>query len=81
MKNKGVLIITGAILGLIVGYLVFGKQLGGYVSLSALFDFSGGDLGKFGRSVGGVKAIQQKVLISTVVGATAAYVYSIIKKK
>ncbi len=81
MKNKGVLFLIGAIIGFIVGYIVFGQILGSQVSLSAIFDFSGGGMGKLGRSVVGVNAVQQKVFISTGVGAIAALVYSVMKKK
>lgn len=81
MKNKGLLIVIGAVLGFIVGYILFAKIMGSQVSLSAIFDFSGGSIGKFGRSVGGIKAIQQKVFISTGVGAVAGLVYSYLRKK
>ena len=81
MKNKGLLILTGAIAGFIIGYLLFGKILGSYVSLGSLLDFSGGDFGNFGRSLGGIKGVQQKVFLSGGAGAIIALVYSVVKKK
>lgn len=81
MKKKAVMAMVGAIAGFLVGYLIFGKILGSYVSLSALFDFSGGTFGDVGRSIGGIKDIQQKVLVTTLVGAVGGFIYGTIKKK
>jgi len=81
MKNKAVVILLGAFVGLVFGYFIFGKVLGSYVNISALFDFSGGNLGRFGRSIGGIKAIQQKVLLTALGGAILGFLYSLLKKK
>lgn len=81
MKNKVLIILVAAVLGFIVGYLIFGKFMGSYINISALFDFSGGDLGKFGRSVGGIKTIQQKVFLFTGIGAVTGFIYTKVKKK
>jgi hypothetical protein len=81
MKNKVVFVLLGAVAGFAIGYLIFGKSLGSYVSLQTLFDFSGGELGNFGRSLVGIKAIQQKVFIFTGIGAVVALIYALARKK
>jgi hypothetical protein len=81
MKNKFAFVLLGAVVGFAIGYLIFGKSIGGYVNVLNLFDFSGGELGNFGRSLVGIKAIQQKVFLFTGIGACVALIYSLIKKK
>jgi hypothetical protein len=82
MSNKVKFTIVFAIIGLVVGYLIFGRYgTGDFISLKQLFSFSGGDFGSFGRKIGGVKAIQQKVFLSGGVGAIAGFVFAYLKKK
>lgn len=82
MNNKVKFAIALAIIGLIAGFLIFGKLgTGDYISIKSLFSFSGGDFGSFGRKLGGVKAIQQKVFLSGAVGAVVGFLYAYIKKK
>lgn len=81
MKNKFVFIVLGAVVGFAIGYLIFGKSIGGYVNVLNLFDFSGGKLGNFGRSVVGIKDIQQKVFLFSGIGAVVALIYALAKKK
>lgn len=82
MSNKVKFTLILATVGLVVGYLIFGKLgTGDYISLKSLFSFSGGDFGSFGRKMGGIKAIQQKVFLSGGIGAIVGFAYAYIKKK
>lgn len=81
MKNRFAFVLVGAVVGFAIGYLIYGKSLGSYVNVLNLFDFSGGELGNFGRSLVGIKAIQQKVFLFTGIGAGVALIYSLSKKK
>ena len=57
------------VLGLIVGYLIYGKIAGDYVSLSTIFSPSGNILESAAQSISGIDAIRTKILISGGVGA------------
>ena len=58
-----------AILGLIVGYALFGKWGGEYVSLKTLFSFDGNPLQKAFRAISGIEDMRDKILLSGVAGA------------
>ena len=44
-----------AVLGLIVGYVLFGKFAGDYVSLKTLFSFGGNSIQSAFRSISGIE--------------------------
>lgn len=82
MGTKVKMVVIFAVIGLVVGYVFFGRYgTGDFISLEQLFSFSGGDFGSFGRKIGGVKAIQQKVFLSGGVGAVAGFAIAYFKKK
>jgi hypothetical protein len=56
-------------LGLIVGYAVFGKLAGHYVSLKTLFSFGGNALETALRSMSGIDDMRNKVLLCGLGGA------------
>jgi len=68
MKNIS-LIVAFAMSGLIVGYLIFGKWGGEYVSLKTLFSFGGNGFQSALRSLSGIEDIRNKVLLCGVAGA------------
>jgi hypothetical protein len=85
MKNIFVLILIFGILGIVVGYLLFAKIGGEYISLKYLFN-SGGALQSLGEKFLGIdelkQNIKQNVMISGGVGGIVGlFVYYILKKK
>jgi hypothetical protein len=81
MKNIYVLIIVFGVLGLVIGYLFFGKISGEYIDINAIFSNSGGSLGSFGRKVSGIQSIRQNILISGGVGGIIGVVVFYMRKK
>jgi len=68
--NRNILSVLGfAVLGLIIGYAIFGKLLGDYVSLKTLFSFGGNAFHRAFQSVSDIEEIRNKVLLSGVAGA------------
>ena len=81
MKNPIVSVILFAIVGLILGYLIFGRISGEYVDISTIFHSSSGALESFGRKVAGLTKMRQNILISGGVGAVVGYIVYLIRKK
>jgi len=81
MKNPIVSVILFAIVGLILGYLIFGRISGEYVDISTIFHGSSGALESFGRKLAGITKMRQNILISGGVGAVVGYVVYLIRKK
>jgi hypothetical protein len=70
MNMNNLLSITAfAVLGLIVGYTVFGKWGGEYVSLNTLFSFGGNAFENALRSVSGIEDMRNKILLCGAAGA------------
>jgi len=80
MKNIFILIIIFGILGLVVGYLFFGKIAGEYISLQTIFQSSGGALETFGRKLSGLEDMRQNILISGGVGAVVGVIIYYVRK-
>lgn len=81
MKNPIVSVILFAIIGLVLGYLIFGRISGEYVDISTIFKSSSGALESFGRKVAGISKMRQNILISGGVGAVVGYIVYLIRKK
>lgn len=81
MSKKIVIVLVGALIGFAFGYIVFAQIMGVQVGIAEIFSFSGGGIGKLSRSIVGVEAVQQKVFISTGVGAVLGLAYALLKKK
>ncbi|MDP1635249.1 MAG: hypothetical protein Q8L69_11290 [Gallionellaceae bacterium] len=62
-------IVIFAVIGFALGYAIFGKWGGDYVSLKTLFSFGGNRLENAFRSVAGIEDIRNKILICGAVGA------------
>ena len=69
MKNKLISIAAFALLGLIVGYAIFGKWAGDYVSLKSLFSFGGNAFHRAFQSVSGLEDMRNKILLCGAAGA------------
>ncbi len=81
MQKKILTILILAIIGLVIGYLLFGKIGGEYIDVSTIFSNSGGDFGSFGRKLTGISKIRNNILISGGVGAVIGVVLIFVKKK
>ena len=64
-----------AVIGLIVGYGLFGKVAGEYVSLKTVFSFGGNALQSAFRSISGIEEIRNKILICGAIGALLGLVF------
>ena len=74
-------VILFAIIGLIIGYLIFGKVGNDYVSLKTIFRFSKSGIESFGRGISGLTRIKQNIFISGGAGAVIGIILSVIRKK
>ena len=70
MNKKNLLSVAAfTALGLIVGYAIFGKWGGEYVSLKSLFTFGGNAFQNAFRSISGIEDMRNKILLCGVAGA------------
>jgi hypothetical protein len=69
MKRIILLLIIVGIIGLAVGYLIFARTAGGYVSIGVLISPSKNVLDELVKTVTGIKQIRQNILICGAVGA------------
>lgn len=81
MKKYITYILIFAIIGLIIGYLLFGKIAGEYVNLKTIFSSSQNVLESFGRNISGITSMKQNILISGGIGAILGFVIVFIKRK
>ncbi|MEE4197678.1 MAG: hypothetical protein V2I54_08540 [Bacteroidales bacterium] len=81
MKKIILLILVFGVLGLIFGYLFFGKIGGEYLDLKFLFKTPDNPLENFGRKVAGIREIKQNILISGGVGAVVGIILYYIRRK
>ncbi len=81
MKKFIVYILIFGIIGLLFGYLFFGKIAGEYVQLKTIFSSSQNALESFGRGVAGLTKMKQNILISGGVGAVVGFVVAFLRKK
>ncbi|MFO8235879.1 MAG: hypothetical protein R6U04_10805 [Bacteroidales bacterium] len=79
--KKILFIVSFAIIGLIIGYLVFGRISGEYVDINLIFQQSQSGIESFGRKVAGITTMRQNILISGGVGAIVGLIISLIRKK
>jgi len=66
--SKVIIIAVLGIIGLAVGYALFGKWGGEYVSLETLFSFGGNRLQGAFRSISGIENMRNKVLLCGAAG-------------
>jgi hypothetical protein len=81
MKKNLLSIIAFAVLGLIIGYAIFGKWAGDYVSLNTLFSFGGNAFHRAFQSVTGLEDMRNKILLCGVAGAVVGVLLSFRMKK
>ena len=81
MKKSVTLIVVFAIIGLVLGYLIFGRISGEYVGLDVIFNQSDNAIESLGRQLAGIQKMKQNILISGGGGAIVGFVISLIRKK
>ena len=82
MNKKNLISIAAfAALGLIIGYAIFGKWGGEYVSLKTLFSFGGNGIQNAFRSISGIEDMRNKVLLCGAAGAIAGALLTFKLKK
>jgi len=69
-----------AVIGLILGYFIFGRISGEYIEIRAIFTSSDNVLESIGRSITGLKEIKQNILISGGVGAVLGLIIALFRK-
>jgi hypothetical protein len=77
MRRTIVLIIVLAAVGLVVGYLIFARTEGGYISLKALLRPTRHLLDELVKKVTGIETMRRNILISGAVGAAAGLVLGV----
>lgn len=80
MKKTLILILVLGVLGLILGYFIFGKVGDEFLSIKTIFG-STNKVGSFLKDVSGIAKIRQNILISGSVGALAGLIIGLRKAK
>jgi hypothetical protein len=78
MKRTILLLLIVGIIGLAVGYLIFARTSGGYVSIDVLLSPSKNVLDDLVKSVTGIKKMRQNILICGAVGAGAGLLLGLV---
>jgi len=81
MKKTIIYIIIFAIIGLIIGYLFFGKVAGDYISIKAIFSSADNPFETLGRNISGLSKMKQNILICGGVGAVLGGIISLARRK
>lgn len=79
--NKTINIVSFAVIGLIAGYIFFGKWAGDYVSLKTLFSFGGNRIESAFRSISGIDEMRNKILLCGAIGALVGSLFPFNFKK
>ena len=82
MNIKAALVIViCALLGLGAGYAVFGKIAGSYVSIDTLLSFGGNAFESAIRSISGIDAMRNKILLCGAAGVVVGVLLAFTVKK
>jgi len=71
--QKTIFILIGAVIGMAIGYGIFGKIAGHYVSLDSLFSFGGNAFQSAWSSVSGLAEMRNKILLCGAGGAVVGF--------
>ncbi len=74
--RKIVFILICAVIGMVIGYGIFGKIAGHYVSVNSLLSFGGNTLQSAWSSVSGLAEIRNKILLCGAGGAVVGFLLS-----
>ncbi|MBN1769552.1 MAG: hypothetical protein JXR50_10115 [Prolixibacteraceae bacterium] len=81
MKKSILFILIFLVIGLVLGYLIFGRISGEYVNISAIFSQSENVLESIGRNIAGLEQMRQNILISGGVGAVLGLILFLFRRK
>lgn len=82
MRVKNLMLISAfALSGSIVGYLIFGKWGGEYISFKTLFSFGGNGFQSALRSISGIEDIRNKVMLCGLAGAVVGLLLTFKSKR
>ena len=70
-----------AMLGLIAGYLFFGKYAGEYMNLKTLFSFGENRIQSAFRAIAGIDEVRNRILLCGAIGAMVGLLFPIKTKK
>jgi hypothetical protein len=70
-----------ALLGLVAGYAIFGKLAGSYVSMDTLLSFGGNAIQSAFRSISGIEAMRNKILLCGATGVVTGVLLAFTVKK
>lgn len=80
MKHSITIVLLFALIGLIAGYLFFGKIAGEYVSISTLLKPASNDLVSFGQKISGITKVRNNIAMCGGIGAILGIIIRIFKK-
>lgn len=80
MNNIVKLALVFGVIGLVAGYLLFGRVAGNYVSPIELIVPSSDLFSRIGRTIAGIEEIRRQVFISGGIGAIAGAVVGFVRK-
>lgn len=80
MKHSIVSVLIFALLGLIIGYLFFGKIAGEYVNISTLLKPASNELVSLGQKISGIAKVRNNIAICGGIGAVVGIVIRLVKK-
>ena len=78
MRRTIVLILLLGVIGLVVGYWIFARTEGGYISLEALLRPTRHVLDELFRKVTGIETMRRNILLSGAVGAGVGLVLGVL---
>ncbi len=79
--NRMIYIAAFAVIGLIVGYIFFGKYAGDYMNLKTLFSFGGNRIQNAFRAIAGIDEMRNRILLCGAIGAMVGLLFPIKTKK
>lgn len=81
MKRTIIFILVFIVIGLVLGYFIFGRMAGEYVSIGTIFGESDNALESFGRNISGLTEMKQNILITGGAGGVLGLILSLIGRK
>ena len=81
MKNAVILGLIFLIIGLIVGYIVFGKIGGEYISVTRIFGFKKGFGNEILNTIMGIEKIRNNIILFGAGGFAVGFLLGILFKK
>jgi hypothetical protein len=74
-------VVLFGVLGLVAGYLIFGRVAGSYVPLQSLIMPAEGGLARFGQALRGIPEIRRNILVTGAAGAVVGAIYATVVRR